>query len=257
MKIELLANTVEHGAVTDRQHYTCFIVDGKVAIDAGSLASGSGPEIKDSVRSVVLSHAHLDHIAGLPLFIDDLFDKLREPVTIYALPEVIEILKGDVFNWRVYPDFSELTNRFGPVMEYLEIVPGTPFRVEHLVFEAVEVNHKVPSLGFIVSDGKSVIAMSGDTAEMEGFWERVNMLEELHSLLIECAFPDRMSELAEVSHHLTPSILKGELAKFTQEGCRVYAVNLKPMYRKETVEELDRIGIAGLEVFPVGRTVEF
>ena len=28
---------------------------------------------QSAIRDVVLTHAHLDHIAGLPLFIDDLF----------------------------------------------------------------------------------------------------------------------------------------------------------------------------------------
>jgi len=257
MKIELLAGSVEKGTVSGSQHLTCFIVDGNVALDAGSLASAIDGDSKQHIRSVVLSHAHLDHIAGLPLFIDDLFDSLTDPVAIYASRSVIDVLENDVFNWRVYPKFSELQNASGPVMEYREIREGERFMAGHLNIEPVEVNHKVPSFGFIVSDGRSVMALTGDTAKMQGFWERVNSLDSLDALLIECAFPNRMESLAEVSHHLTPALLKEELEKFNRPGCPVFAVNLKPMYQSETKAELGDLNIPMLEVFPVGREVEF
>ena len=69
------------------------------------------------VKDVVLTHAHLDHIAGLPLFLDDQFSTISEPLRIHASSEVIEILERDVFNWSIYPRFSELRNQFGPVVE--------------------------------------------------------------------------------------------------------------------------------------------
>src|SRR5690242_19973561 len=98
---------------------TCFIVDDCVSIDAGSLAMDCSERQFESVRDIVLTHAHLDHIAGLPLFIDDLFAKLSEPVRVHATDEMIGILERDIFNWSVYPRFSELSNTNGPVMEYL------------------------------------------------------------------------------------------------------------------------------------------
>ncbi|MCO6510462.1 MAG: 3',5'-cyclic-nucleotide phosphodiesterase [Aridibacter famidurans] len=257
MKLELLANTVEGRAVTGRQHFTCFVIDDRIAIDAGSLANSTTSRQKELIRDIVLTHAHLDHIAGLPLFIDDLFDVLEAPVRIHGTSEVIEILENDIFNWRVYPKFSELENRSGPVMQYVEIVPGSSFKVGHLEFEAIGVNHKVPAVGFIVSDGDSVIALTGDTAEMDEFWTRVNALERLDGLLIECAFPDRMKELADVSHHLTPQLLKAELVKFKREGCPVLVVNLKPMYKRETADEIAALGIPNVRLLIVGEEYEF
>lgn len=253
----MLANTVEGRAVTGRQHFTCFVIDGLVAIDAGSLANATTPDQKARIRNVVLTHAHLDHTAGLPLFIDDLFDTLESPVAIHATAEVIEILETDIFNWRVYPKFSELENSRGPVIEYKEIRPGKPFNVEHLSFEAIEVNHKVPSVGFIVSDEESVVALSGDTAEMDGFWQKVNALDRLDALLVECAFPDRMKDLAEVSHHLTPQLLGAELEKFERKDCPVFVVNLKPTYRTETAEEIMTLGVPNLRLLIVGEEYDF
>lgn len=256
MRLKLLANTAEDGELTMRQHFTCFVIDGEIAVDAGSLASGTSAEEKARIGDILLTHAHLDHIAGLPLFVDDLFDKLERPVRIHASEEVIEILETDIFNWRVYPKFSELTNRFGPVMEYVPVRPGVPFDLGDITFEAIKVNHKVPSLGYIISGTESVVALTGDTAEMNGFWDRINSLNRLDALLIECAFPDRLGELAEVSHHLTPRLLSEELAKFTHE-CDVFAINLKPMYMDETLEGIESLGMEGLKVLEVGKEYNF
>lgn len=257
MQVQLLPSTISGNKTTRGQHYSCFVVNDLVAVDAGCLATSVSEEQRYSVRNVVLTHAHLDHIAGLPLFIDDLFEVLEVPITIWATPEVINVIENDVFNWRVYPRFSELENRFGPVMRYREIACGEPFEVAGLTFEAIQVNHKVPAVGFLISEKDSTIALTGDTAEMGRFWDRINEVEELKALLIECAFPDRLEDLAEVSHHLTPTKLENELDKFVRAGCDIYAINLKPMYRKETVSELESLGSRNIRILEVGSTYEF
>src|SRR3712207_8672222 len=72
--------------------------------------------IRRPPRSTLFPYTTLfrsDHIAGLPLFIDDSFAGLEEPIRVYATREVIEILERDIFNWDVYPNFSELKNQNG------------------------------------------------------------------------------------------------------------------------------------------------
>ena len=68
MKLQLLPSTFdENGRASPRQHLTCFVIDDCVAIDAGSLAMSVNPVQRKNIRDIVLTHAHLDHIAGLPL----------------------------------------------------------------------------------------------------------------------------------------------------------------------------------------------
>lgn len=258
MKLQLLPSTFEeNGAASPRQHLTCFVVDDCVAFDAGSLAMASSPLQKQQIRDIVLSHAHLDHIAGLPLFLDDLFAGLTDPVRIHAEAKVIEILERDIFNWSVYPRFSELSNAEGAVMEYHSFMPETEFRVRHLTVKALGVNHNVPSAGFVVSDGSAKFVLTGDTAAMNGFWDTVNGLDDLSALLIECAFPDELQDLAQISHHLTPAGLKRELAKFQKRDCPVYVVNVKPAYYEKTVSQVNALGIENLQLLDVGRIYEW
>jgi cAMP phosphodiesterase len=258
VRLQLLPSTLdENGAASQRQHLTCFVVDDRVAFDAGSLAMSATPLQKLQVRDIVLTHAHLDHIAGLPLFVDDLFAVLTQPINVHATAEVIEILERDVFNWSVYPRFSELDNGNGPVIRYKEFCPGSSFDVGGLNVLAVNVNHKVPTTGFVVSNGEATVALTGDTAEMDGFWETVNSIESLSAILVECAFPDELDQLANISHHLTPKRLRAELEKCTQENCPIYAINLKPMYYLEIVRQLGELGIPNLEVLAVGKVYDW
>lgn len=258
MKFQLLPSTFdESGAASARQHLTCFIVDDLVAFDAGSLAMSVSGKQRAQIRDVVLTHAHLDHIAGLPLFIDDLFARLSEPIRVHASPEAIDVLERDVFNWSVYPRFSELSNDNGAVMEYRPFDVNEEFSVKHLRIRAINVNHKVPTTGFIVSDGAAKFALTGDTAEMDEFWAVVNSEEDLSAILVECAFPNDLSELAEIAHHLTPSTLAAELAKFNNQKCPVYVINLKPMYREQVIEGIMELDLPNVQILEVGKVYEW
>ncbi len=258
MKFQLLPSTFdEKGTASNRQHLTCFIVDDCVAFDAGSLAMSITDRQRDRIRDVVLTHAHLDHIAGLPLFVDDLFANLTEPIRVHASSEAIEVLERDVFNWSVYPRFSELSNDNGAVLEYVPFQVDREFSVRHLRIRPINVNHKVPTVGFVVSDGTTKFALTGDTAEMDEFWSVINQEKDLSAILVECAFPNDLEELAEISHHLTPRSLSAELSKLENPACPVYIINLKPMYRERVIEGINELNIPNLEILEVGRVYEW
>jgi cAMP phosphodiesterase len=258
MKIKLLHSTFdENGNASPRQHFSCFIINDSISLDAGSLAFSITSQQRENIRNVVLSHAHLDHIAGLPLFIDDLYADLKSPVCVYASRDVIEILERDIFNWAVYPKFSELQNDFGEVLTYSEFEYGKVFNIADLEFCPISVNHKVPTAGFLISDATSKIAFTSDTAEMDEFWKIVNAEENINAILIECAFPTRLEGIAKNSFHLTPNRLKKELEKLNQNICPIYVINLKPMYYDEICEEINQFQIENLKVFSVGREYSF
>jgi cAMP phosphodiesterase len=255
VRVQLLPSTFDgHGHATLEQRLTCYLIDDCVAVDAGSLAIALTGDQRRSVRDIIVTHPHMDHIASLPIFIDDLYPTLKEPVRIYATPKVIELLERDVFNWNVYPRFSELKNDFGPVMKYVPIPEGKEFKLAHLKVLALPVNHIVPTVGLIVTDGRSTVAFSSDTAETDEFWKAVNKIPHVDALLIEASFPNSMAQLAEVSRHFTPASLSKELSKLHHNGLDILAVHLKPAYRELIIEQLAALNLANLNVMEPGRT---
>jgi cAMP phosphodiesterase len=255
VNIQLLPSTFDQqGQATPEQRLTCFLIDESVAVDAGSIALALSTEQREKVRDIIVTHPHMDHIASLPIFIDDLYPTLKRPIRVYATQVVIDLLERDIFNWNVYPRFSELKNDFGPVMEYVPVPEGQEFQVAHLKVTVVPVNHIVPTVGLLVSDGHSTVAFSSDTAETEEFWKLVNSAPSVDALLIEASFPNSMSQLAEVSRHFTPASLARELGKLNHNGLDILAVHIKPAYRETIIAELKALNIAGLGVMEPGRT---
>jgi ribonuclease BN (tRNA processing enzyme) len=239
------------------QRLTCFLIDDCVAVDAGSIAIATSNEQRSKIRDIIVTHPHMDHVASLPIFIDDLYPTLKQPMRVHATEEVIGLLERDVFNWNLYPRFSDLKNDYGPVMEYCPIPIGKPFPVAHLTVVAMPVNHIVPTVGLVVSDGQKSVAFSSDTAETEEFWRILNEMKELDALLIEASFPNRMSKLATVSRHFTPASLGQELQKLTHNGMDIMAVHLKPSYRDEIIQQLNALNIPNLRVMEPGRVYEW
>ena len=258
MKIQYLPSTFESdGSASERQHLTCVVVNDHVAVDAGSLAFACTSEQRQQIRDVILTHVHLDHIAGLPLFIDDLFATLTEPIRIHATREMIDILERDIFNWAVYPQFSELKNANGPVMEYCRYATGKSFEVKGLTVMPVAVNHNVQSAGMMVSDGRITVGITGDTAATDDIWNEFNRTKDLAAVFVECAFPDEMAELAGVSCHLTPSLLAEELLKFDRVDVPVYVVNIKPMHREKVIAQIVDLTGPNVSILEIGRAYEF
>lgn len=258
MKIQLLPSSFDAaGKATPAQRLTCFLIDDRVSVDAGSIGLALTESQRKTVRDVIVTHPHMDHIASLPIFVDDLFAELTEPIRIHGTQEVINLLERDVFNDNVYPRFAELKNQHGPVMKYVPFILGEPFTVAHLKVTPIEVNHIVPTCGLLISDGKTTVAFSSDTAETEELWNVLNRAAHLDALFIEASFPNSMSELARVSKHLTPQMLAQELGKLNHNGIDILAVHLKPAYRETLIDELNALGLDNLRPMEAGRVYEW
>lgn len=255
MEIKLLQTSFnDDGSASDRQHTACFVVNGKVAFDAGSLAMAVGAD-RENVRDIVLSHTHLDHIAGLPLFVDDLFSTLSSPIRVHATRPMIDALRAHIFNDVIYPNFEEIGNELGPVIEFREYEFGREFTVMDLSILPVEVNHNEPSAGFVVRNETGSIVLTGDTADTLEIWTAAAEATRLRAVFVECAFPNGMAELAARARHLTPARLREEIGKLKGRDVPIYIVNIKPMFREQVIAEVKDLDLPDIFIFPIGRTV--
>ena len=254
LKIKLLPSTIDHdGHASPEQRLSCFVVDGRVAIDAGSIAIGLTDEERRTVRDVIVTHPHMDHVATLPIYVDDLFSFLDEPLRVHATREVCDLLVRDVFNGTVYPPFQDFDNGRTRVMEFVPFRAGEEFRVAHLTVTAVPVRHIVPTVGLVITDGGTTLAFSSDTGATDEFWHLVNRTPRVAALLVDASFPNSMSELAETSGHLTPEALGRELRKLRHTDLDILAVHLKPSFRLQLIRELADLSVPRLSAMEPGR----
>ena len=205
-----------------------MLIDNDVLIDAGTGIGDLDLEDLDSIRHVFLTHAHLDHIAGLPMLADRVFDENFEtPLTVYAREETLRAVQAHLFNDVIWPDFAKLPSPQNPMLRYHVCSPGDTVTISHRDFYAVDVMHSVPSLGFTVQNSGGVFAVSGDTKTNETLWPVLNACSDLRVLVIEVSFPDEMQNLASDSGHYTPKTLTDDLRRLRHEP-EIWLTGMKP-----------------------------
>ena len=191
------------------------------------------------IDHVFLTHSHMDHIACLPLLIDTVGDMRNRPLTVHCLTATAEILRTHIFNWAIWPDFTEIPGTDNPCLRFASISAGEHVDLEgHRRITSLPVNHAVPALGYQIDSGARSLAFSGDTGPCRAFWDAVNAIPNLHTLLIETAFSNRQRKLAESSLHLCPSMLLEEL-RFLQSRPEVFITHLKPGQIELTMGEIE------------------
>jgi ribonuclease BN (tRNA processing enzyme) len=233
---------------------SAFLVNDKILIDGGSVSGALTVPEQLAVEHAIVSHAHLDHIAGLVYLTETLaFCELGAAVTIASIDPVIGALRAGVFNNALWPDFSKIPHPDVPVVKYRALIEDVEQRVGDLWVTPVAVNHTVPTAGFIVHDGSTGVVYSGDTGPTEALWQAARGLRGLRAVIVECAFPNRLGPLAQVAKHMTPALIQRELDKLPPD-VPVWIFHVKPQFHEEVAEELMRIGGARVSILEQDRT---
>lgn len=218
---------------------TSFLVDQDILIDAGSGVCELSVEELAAIDHVFLTHAHLDHILALPLIVDAVTDQRVQPLVVHALPEVLDALKRHIFNWLIWPDFTQLPSPERPFLRFQPFDLGATVCLGERAITALPVAHTVPAVGYCLDSGKASLVFSGDTGPSSLFWEAVNGIANLRYLFIECAFSSQGCKLAEASMHMCPSMLAEQLARL-QKPCELFITHLKPSEIERTMLEINR-----------------
>lgn len=246
MKLQVLGC---HGGELPSCRSTCFLVDGRLALDAGSLTSALSLDALCAVDDILLTHSHFDHVKDLPLMTDLVVGRRQKPVTIHASHECIRALKDSMFNNELWPDFTKIPTAKAPVLKLKAFKAGASFKIGPYQVKSIPVSHPVESCGFVISDGHTTMAMSGDTGPTEKLWKVLNATQELKLLLLETSFPNKLQGLADISGHLTPQTLEQELKKFSaRNGCEVMLYHLKPAFVQQLKAEVKHLPVRVLEL---------
>jgi ribonuclease BN (tRNA processing enzyme) len=225
MRIRILGCS---GGIGAGARTSAMLVDDDVLIDAGTGIGDLELSDLDSIRHVFLTHAHLDHIAGLPMLADRIFDEhFQEPLTVYAREETLRAVQDHLFNGIIWPDFTKLPSAENPMLRYQVCLPGDTVKIKHRSFYAVDVMHTVPTLGYTVQNSRGAFAVSGDTRTNETLWPVLNSCEDLKLLVIEVSFPDEMEELATQAGHYCPRTLTRDLERLRHTP-EIWLTGMKP-----------------------------
>jgi len=224
MKLRVLGCS---GGIGGELRTTSMLLDHDVLIDAGTGVGDLSINELAQIDHVFVTHSHMDHVTSIPFIVDTVGWMRDRPLTVHATRDTLAILKTHLFNWQLWPDFTQIPDPAHPAMRYEEIAIGAASRLNGRGISPLPANHAVPAIGFHLDSGRGSLVFSGDTTTNDALWPVVNRIANLKYLIIETALSDREVELARASRHLCPMLLAEELAKL-QSTPEIYITHLKP-----------------------------
>ncbi len=252
MKIKVLGAS---GSEVPRRNCPAFLLDETVLLDAGTIGMSLNIREESAVSTIILTHAHFDHIKGIPFLLDNrVIRDTGKTITVMSGADVIRDLRKNIFNDRIWPDFSRIPSPERPVLTFGTLVPGKRTLVDGFHVTMERVDHTVPAYGMIVEDPDGdVIAYTGDTGPTNRFWKRLNRAR-VRALIVETSFPNRMEDLALISGHLTPALLAKEIAKMRPAPPAILLMHTKPQYLSEIERDVRALGNGSIRFLMEGET---
>ncbi len=224
MKLRVLGCS---GGIGQGLRTSSYMIDDDILLDAGTGVGDLTLEEMRGIRHIFITHSHMDHVLSIPLLVDTLFTDLKQPMQVYARKETLQTLREHMFNWKLWPDFTELPDRESPVLQLNEMNPGDEMQIDGRRIEMVDVHHSVPASAYILESSTTTFVYSGDTTTNDTLWTRLNQLNKVDFMIIETAFANEEQELAKLARHYCPSLLAEDLRKLKHQP-KIGISHLKP-----------------------------
>jgi len=207
-----------------------------VCLDAGTINAGIQKAIeykslrgiseeiqRKQIKGYLISHAHLDHVAGL--IINSPADTSKN---IYGIPSVLNILRDKYFTWDAWANFANEGEK--PQLKkytYFPLIEGNTYPLDgtEMKVRAFELSHGNPykSTAFLISHNDSYVLYLGDTGadeieksdKLANLWQTISPLVnqgQLKAIFLEVSFPNEQPD-KQLFGHLTPKLFYSELSK--------------------------------------------
>ncbi len=235
-----------------------FLVNDTVMLDAGTITAALNIQAQSKITDVFISHTHLDHIKSLLFLADNIIGRIKKPVNIRSIPPVLDAIRTHLMNNIIWPDFTKIPTAANPVLAYKPFPAGTPIDVQGLNIKAIPMNHPVPAVGFLVSDGKSSLLYTADTGPNEGIWKEAAKARNLRGIIVDTSFPNSLEGIADASVHFTPAQLHDDLTKENVGyDVPIYIYHIKPVHKRKVLSELRGLGRKNVKILEEGKTYRF
>ena len=267
----------------DESNLSAYLVaasgsDQYICLDAGTIYKGlelaaqkkifkpSNPSViqQNNINSYFISHAHLDHTAGL--IMNSPNDNAKN---LYGLASVLDVFKKNYFTWSAWANFGNEGE--APILKkytYQNLVPNKEIAIDNtgLFVTPFVLSHVKPyeSTAFLVRNQNSYLLYLGDTGadiveqseQLAALWKAIAPLviqNQLKAIFIEVSFDNSVSEKS-LFGHLTPKLFMEEMAKLNQltngllKNTRLFVTHIKPCDDCETkikaeIQTANQIGL--------------
>lgn len=219
---------------------------------------------QQQINGYFISHAHLDHTAGL--IMNSPNDNAKN---LYGLASVLDVFKKNYFTWSAWANFGNEGE--APILKkykYQALVPSTEIAIDNtgLFVTPFVLSHVKPyeSTAFLVRNQNSYLLYLGDTGadkveqseQLATLWKAVAPLvmnNQLKGIFIEVSFDNSVPEKA-LFGHLTPNLLMEEMKKLNQlsngqlKNTALYVTHIKPcdgceVKIKSEIQAANQIGL--------------
>lgn len=244
--IALDAGTLLHGIDLAQQRNSFDDIE----IDEKSPWNLEAEVLRQHIKAYLISHAHLDHVAGL--VINSTIDSNKP---IFGIDSTINFLRDCLFNWKIWPNFGsegpEPLNLYS--YKRLQLGKKTSIPNTQITVEPFLLNHPgtYQSTAFLIESAGSYVLYCGDTSpddlepqkRLQAIWKRVAPLiqqKKLKCIFLECSYTGQHER--KMFGHLNAKYLIEELNKLatlvdpinqTLKGLRVVITHIKDSYLKK------------------------
>lgn len=248
MKLKVIGSS---GAEFPGHNPPAFLIDGCILLDAGTIGASLNEAAQWKIRDILITHAHLDHIRGIPFLADNLIIKNRKhSVTVISISKVLMTLKKNLLNNKIWPDFTDISVASNPVLILKAVSPGRPFKINSYTITAYKVRHSVPAVGYIVEDRKGKrLLYTGDTGPTDAIWKAA---KGICCAIIEVSLPNRLEVMAIKTGHLTAGLLMKEINKMESLPERILITHPKPQYLKQIKKEIEGLRMNNIKILKDG-----
>ena len=229
-----------HQATTRDTGFVSLLIDGQLALDAGSLAARLTLDEQRAIRWVILSHYHYDHVKDLPVICFNsapFGGQFYNPKDVYASATTQDRVLRYLMNGESWPNFVEAP-KDRPAARFHTIEAHQTYQVGDYTIRCVPSVHKVPTLAIQVTrDGRSVL-FSGDAGPGSALnWSE---LDPDH-IVTEVTFANAYAESAHNALHYTAELLGADLCVFRERKGYlppITAVHMNPLHEGRIRDEL-------------------
>ena len=228
-----------HNEESKHTRLVSILIDGKLAIDAGSLVSELTFSEQERIEAILLSHGHYDHIKSIPAFA---FSNAERTTPVFATSQTLEILTSHLVDGLIYPDFTRKNDFLPrPVLKLCRLEAYQSQVVAGYTVTPLPVNHPLETVAFEIAAGdKRLLYVTDSGPGLHDLWERVSP----QLIIIDSTYPDRLEKTAWEAGHLCPRLLEEELLDFRQlRGYlpRVTLIHMGPHFEAEIRSEVESV----------------